>query len=196
MICSRLASAVSMSTGSLASLASARTAFSKSRPGMPGMFQSVIRKSNEPALQQRQRRVAVVGFGDVAVAELLQQALDDPAHGREIVDHQNFHCLLTSTLLHSRQIVTDDRASRPVAPADAPAPGHGSGRCATHSPCNTAPISFKIQLIVVIQGHHHALALRQARDGLGERGAKIFIDHVAERVRVRIGQRRSHPLRS
>src|SRR6185437_10206738 len=48
MICSRLASAVSMSTGRFASLASERTALISSSPGMPGMFQSVMRKSKPP----------------------------------------------------------------------------------------------------------------------------------------------------
>jgi hypothetical protein len=39
-----------MSTGIFASFASARTALSSSSPGMPGMFQSVMRKSNAPFL--------------------------------------------------------------------------------------------------------------------------------------------------
>src|SRR5690606_4519461 len=46
MICSRLASAVTISTGSEAIEASARIALSRSMPGMPGMFQSVITRSN------------------------------------------------------------------------------------------------------------------------------------------------------
>src|SRR5690606_21166727 len=45
---SRLASAVTISTGTFDSAASARIALSRSMPGMPGMFQSVITRSNGP----------------------------------------------------------------------------------------------------------------------------------------------------
>src|SRR5690606_12015397 len=46
MICSRLASAVTISTGRVLSLGSARTALSSSMPVITGMFQSVTMKSN------------------------------------------------------------------------------------------------------------------------------------------------------
>jgi multiple sugar transport system substrate-binding protein len=46
MICSRLDSAVTISTGVFLSCSSARIARSRSMPGMPGMFQSVITRSN------------------------------------------------------------------------------------------------------------------------------------------------------
>ncbi|KAG1318273.1 hypothetical protein G6F63_015290 [Rhizopus arrhizus] len=46
MICSRLASAVTISTGRVFSLASARIALSSSMPVITGMFQSVTTKSN------------------------------------------------------------------------------------------------------------------------------------------------------
>ncbi|MNN63473.1 hypothetical protein D3C81_1788530 [compost metagenome] len=50
MICSRLASAVTISTGRCLSFSSARTWRSRSIPVMPGMFQSVTRKSMLPLL--------------------------------------------------------------------------------------------------------------------------------------------------
>src|SRR5512146_2933266 len=39
-------------------------------------------------LQHRQRRLAVIGFRNVRVAQIVQQVLDDAAHGREVIDHQ------------------------------------------------------------------------------------------------------------
>src|SRR6478752_5660157 len=46
---------------------------------------------------------------------------------------------------------------------------------------------LQVQLVVVIQGHDRTLALRQAGDGLGQRGAESLVEHVAERVRVGVG---------
>src|SRR5687768_9725804 len=41
---------------------------------------------------------------------------------------------------------------------------------------------LEVQLIVVIQGHHHALAFREALYGLAESAPKSLIDDVAERI--------------
>src|SRR4051812_3324536 len=46
---------------------------------------------------------------------------------------------------------------------------------------------LQVHLVVVVQGHDGALAFRQVRDRIRECGAEALVDHVAERVRARIG---------
>jgi hypothetical protein len=64
---------------------------------MFGMFQSVTTKSKPPGLELLQRDRAVLGLVDVGEAQFLEQIAHDAAHGREIVDHENF--ILGSAIL-------------------------------------------------------------------------------------------------
>ena len=51
-----------------------------------------------PLLQHGQRSAAIVSFGHIGKTQVLQQILDDASHGREVIDHENFHIFIQNCL--------------------------------------------------------------------------------------------------
>src|ERR1700722_218739 len=72
-------------------------------------------------LEHRQRGLAVIGFVDVGIAEVVQQIFDNTAHGREIIDHQEFQIFAHSPSPATRALPAHRRSreSLPGFPCEA-----------------------------------------------------------------------------
>src|SRR5690606_11499193 len=179
MICSRLASAVTISTGVLASVASARIALSRSMPGMPGMFQSVITRSNGPL---RSSTSAVVP-SSASVVLKKPRSLSRFLTMRRIVEKSStirmrmFLSMRTSWFCVCGGCARDGSGQVVVFVVAAVAAPVGQPCAQTHRglAVDLAGARFahaqhradlaQVQLLLVVQRQHQPLALGQAVDG-------------------------------
>src|SRR5690606_16867932 len=195
MICSRLASAVTISTGVLARVASARIALSRSMPGMPGMFQSVITRSNGPL---RSSTSALVP-SPASVGLKTRRSLSRFLTMRRMVEQSS--TMRSSMFFSMRQaragvrewgaaaqsdVLVELGFLAPVAQARAQAQHRlavdlADPRLADRQ--HRADLA-QVELLLVVQRQHQLLAFGQVADGAAERFAERGVLELARRRRV------------
>src|SRR5580692_1349889 len=165
MICSRLASAVTISTGSFASFGFARTALSRSRPGIPGMFQSVIRKSKLPS----RSRGSAVEPSSASVTLLKPSSLITPLTMRRMVAKSSTTRNFISEFTAKSSRLRPSRLLR-VLPGGEPRPQANQGLSVQLAHPRLRHLQhdtdlLEIQFIRVVQRHHQLFAFREACNG-------------------------------
>src|SRR5690349_18849910 len=123
-------------------------------------------KIEAAGLEHGQRGLAVIGLLYVRVAEVVQQILDDAAHGREVIDHQEFKIFAHSRLSRLRM-----RFYAPVAPiCQSRLQSHerlavqlAGARFRNFQHCTDL---FQVQPVGVVQRHDQPFPLRQTLDSL------------------------------
>src|ERR1700761_3367625 len=202
MICSRLASAVSINTGIFLSFSSERTALIRSRPDMPGMFQSEIRKSKLPACNMGRAvfpSSASVTFGYPRSCSrflMIRRMVEKSSTTR------NFISLLTASISHGPTAsgpvhLQGSTLSASFAPVAEP-------RLQSHQrlPVQLAyarlgnlqhrPYLLQVESVAVVERHDQPFALGQSIDRAAQSRPESFIRRLAERVgrsRSRCGSR-------
>src|SRR5690606_2889997 len=174
-ICSRFASAVTNSTCRFFRLSSPRTAFSSSMPGMPGMFQSVIRKSMPPPFR----------IGSAVAPSSASTVFVNPSSRRRFLMMRR---IVEKSSTTSTFIPLSISFLEFLVPPFAEACAQPGQRLAVYLAdprlrhTQHLPDLLQVQLVVVVQRKHQPLPFRQLVDRTGRRRREAFLEAKPRRV--------------